>query len=130
MHGANFFYPETAVFLGSETPRQCRAQAYAWAHTGGRTVHLRAYAGPFLMIYAARAFVGLGRVGRIVDLAEVVDGDVGVDLRRVQILMTQQRLNAPQVRSVLQHQRRCRVTEDVARTPLVDPCGFDVRPHQ
>jgi hypothetical protein len=30
------------------------------------------------MIYAARAFVGLGRVGRIVDLAEVVDGNVGV----------------------------------------------------
>ncbi len=82
------------------------------------------------MIYAARAFVGLGRVGRIVDLAEVVDGNVGVDLRRVQILMTQQRLNASQVRAVLQHQRRCRVTEDVARTPLVDPCGFDVRPHQ
>jgi len=69
MHGANVFYPETAVFLGSDTPRQCRAQAYAWAHTGGGTVHLRAYAGPFLMIYAARAFVGLGRVGRIVDLA-------------------------------------------------------------
>ena len=82
------------------------------------------------MIYAARAFVGLGRVGRIVDLAEVVDGNVGVDLRRIQILMTQQRLNAPQVRSVLQHQRRCRVTEDVARTPFVDPCGFDVRPYQ
>ena len=130
MHGANFFYPEISVFLGSWTPRQYRAQAYAWAHTGGRTVHLRAYAEPFLMIYAARAFVGLGRVGRIVDLAEVVDGNVGVDLRRVQILMTQQRLNASQVRSVLQHQRRCRVTEDVARTPLVDPCGFDVRPHQ
>ena len=23
MHGANLFHPETAVFLGSETPRQC-----------------------------------------------------------------------------------------------------------
>jgi hypothetical protein len=23
MHGANFFYPQTAVFLGSETPRPC-----------------------------------------------------------------------------------------------------------
>jgi hypothetical protein len=130
MHGANFFYRQTAVFLESESPRPCVPRPTPGHGTGGRTVHLRAYAGPFLMIYAARAFVGLCRVGRIVDLAEVVDGDVGVDLRRVQILMTKQRLNAPQVRSVLQHQRRCRVTEDVARTPLVDPCGFDVRPHQ
>ena len=31
MPGANLFYRETAVFLGSETSRQCRAQAYAWA---------------------------------------------------------------------------------------------------
>jgi len=31
MHGANLFYPETAVCLGSETSRQRCAQAYAWA---------------------------------------------------------------------------------------------------
>ena len=47
MHGANFFYPEISVFLGSWTPRQYRAQAYAWAHTGGERFTLELTQGRF-----------------------------------------------------------------------------------
>jgi hypothetical protein len=81
-------------------------------------------------LHGSGLLVGLGRVGGFVDGTQAVDRDVGVDLRRVQVLMTQQRLDTAQVRSVLQHQRRCRVAEDVACPSLVDPRRLNIRPHQ
>ena len=39
-----------------------------------------------------RALVGFGGVGGVVDLTQAIDGDVRVNLRRVETGMTQQRL--------------------------------------
>ena len=35
MHGANLFHPEPAVFLGSETPRQCVCPGLSLGTHGG-----------------------------------------------------------------------------------------------
>ena len=50
MHGANFFYPQTAVFLGSETPRPCVPRPKPGHTRGGRTVHRTACAEPLSLI--------------------------------------------------------------------------------
>ncbi len=67
----------------------------------------------------------------VVDLAQSVDRDVGVDLRRVQIRMSQERLQGTQVGPVLQHERRRRVAQHVAATGLGDPrSGQVIANHQ
>jgi len=58
-------------------------------------------------------------VGGRVDLLQPADADVGVDLGRGQFRVAQDLLERPQVRPVLQHQRRHRVPEQVAGNLLL-----------
>jgi len=59
------------------------------------------------------------RVGGRVDRLQAADADVGVDLRRGQLLMAQDLLEGADVRPMFQHQGRHRVPEQVAGTLLL-----------
>ena len=59
-------------------------------------------------------------MGFVVDFAESFDRHVGVDLRRVELLVSQERLDRAQVRAAFEHQRRRRVAEHVATAGLRD----------
>lgn len=52
-------------------------------------------------------------MGRRVDLLQCADGDVGIDLRGLQLHMAEDFLNEPDVGPVLVHQRSHRVPEQV-----------------
>lgn len=73
--------------------------------------------------YCALFRVILLRPGRMrcrMDLLQLVDRQVGVDLRSREHGMAQDLLDKVDVRTVLQHQRRHGVTEQMAGTFLVD----------
>ena len=63
-------------------------------------------------------------------LSELPDRDLGIDLRRRELAVAQDRLDVTDVCPVIEHQRRHRVTEDVAAPALLDPRRRDVLLHQ
>ncbi|KAH0442967.1 hypothetical protein KCU90_g1492, partial [Aureobasidium melanogenum] len=67
---------------------------------------------------------------RRVDLLKRPDRHMRIDLRRLQIRMTEHRLHEPHIGPVLQHQRRHRVPEQMTRTAFLKPRLPDVAVHQ
>ena len=65
-----------------------------------------------------------------VDLLRLLNRYVGVDLRAVQIGMTEHLLNETDVRSVLQHQGRHAMAKEVTRAALADIGFIHIVPHQ
>src|SRR5579859_571284 len=69
-------------------------------------------------------------MGGGMDLLELADRDLRVDLRGGQLRVTQHRLDVTDVRAVLEHQSRHRVTEQVTRAALTEICGLNVSTHE
>lgn len=64
-----------------------------------------------------------------VDLAQVVDADLGVNLGRVEPGVSEQLLDAAQVRAVFHHVRGAAVPQQVAGALLLDPGGLERLAH-
>ena len=73
---------------------------------------------------------GPGWVCPGVDFLELADGDLGVNLRRVDVGVTKQLLDKTDVGSALEHERRAGVAEEMARAALADLGAVDVAAHQ
>ena len=90
--------------------------------------------GVLVVAVGSRIVVAISRHARAgmrrrVDLFQLLDRHLGVDLRRRQLRVAQHLLDEADVGSVLQHDRRHRVPEEVARTALADLSGIDVVAH-
>ena len=68
------------------------------------------------------------RMGRVVDLLELPDGEMRVDLDGLEIQVAQPRMEEPDVGAAFMHQRSHGVTEQVAGTLVVggDASGTDL----
>jgi len=66
----------------------------------------------------------LGGMGRRMNLLQLLDRDLGVNLRRRELGMTQQLLDEPDVGPAFEHQRGAGVPEQVARAPVATGQSF------
>ena len=68
-----------------------------------------------------------------VNLLKLFDADLGINRRRLQLFMSKQLLDKPDVGSVFQHVRRAGVPDQVTRCHpprhLLDPRGHHARYH-
>ena len=74
--------------------------------------------------------VFVGGVRLLVHLAEMVEGDVGVNLCGVELLVAKKGLKRSQVGSVLEHQSGSGVANHVATSTLLDANGVQVSTNQ
>ena len=65
------------------------------------------------------------RMGCGMNLLQRSDGDLGIDLRGLQVLMSEHLLDEADVGSALVHQRRHRVAEQMAGAGLAQLGGVD-----
>ena len=63
-------------------------------------------------------------MGRRMNLLQLLDRDLGVNLGRAQLGMTQQLLDEPDVGPAFEHQRGAGVPEQVARAPVATGQSF------